>query len=150
MGVIVRCARSVIRCGAMRALMLGLLVASAWLAVPRSAAAFSIQEAILRVKPGVVLITAEVRADVTLNCGRGPVSVSPAPFIETGTGWFVDGRGFLVTNAHVIDPTRLPPWVTYELKKNAVEVGCVEPALRARGLVHGERPDIEDKIHNAV
>src|SRR6266511_2056327 len=131
-GRIVRCARSVIRCGAMRAVMLGLLIASAWLAVPRSTAAFSIQEAILRVKPGVVLISAEVRADVTLDCGRGPVSVSPAPFIETGTGWFVDGRGFLVTNAHVVDPAhRMPPWVTHELKKKAIEEAYVVQIGRA-------------------
>ena len=127
--------------------MLGLLIASAWLAVPRSTAAFSIQEAILRVKPGVVLISAEVRADVTLDCGRGPVSVSPAPFIETGTGWFVDGRGFLVTNAHVIDPAhRMPPWVTHELKKKAIEEACVVPQLRARGLMRGERLDLEEEI----
>jgi len=127
------------------------LLASAWgVATSGSAAALSVQEAILRAKPAVALVSAEVRAEVTMDCGRGPVTVSPAPFIETGTGWFVDGRGYLVTNAHVIDPTRLPPWVTYELKKNAVEVGCVEPALRARGLVHGERPDIEDKVRNAV
>src|SRR2546426_8659531 len=132
---------------AMRALMLGLLIASAWLAVPRSTAAFSIQEAILRVKPGVVLITAEVRADVTLNCGRGPVTVSPAPFIETGSGWFVDGRGFIVTNAHVVDPAhRLPPWVSHELKKKAIDEACVVPQLRARGLMRGERPDLEDEI----
>jgi len=127
--------------------MLGLLIASAWLAVPRSTAAFSIQEAILRVKPGVVLITVEVRADVTMNCGRGPVTVSPAPFIETGTGWFVDGRGFLITNAHVVDPAyRMPPWVTHELKKKAIEEACVVPQLRARGLMRGERLDLEEEI----
>ena len=32
------------------------------------------------------------------------VIVTPAPFVETGTAWFVDGHGFLITNAHVIDP----------------------------------------------
>jgi S1-C subfamily serine protease len=128
------------------------LLASAWgAAAPGSAAALSVQEAILRAKPAVALVSAEVRAEVTMDCGRGPVTVSPSPFVETGTGWFVDGRGFLVTNAHVIDPAhRLPPWVIYELKKKAVEVGCVEQALRARGLVHGQRPDIEDQIRNAV
>ena len=100
----------------MRAVAVGLLMASMWLAAPHRAAAYSIQESILRVKPAVVLITTEVRADVTLNCGRGPVTVSPAPFVETGTGWFVDGRGFIITNAHVVDPAyRLPAWVTHEL-----------------------------------
>jgi rhodanese-related sulfurtransferase len=127
--------------------MLGLVVAGALLAAPRSTAALSVQEAILRVKPAVVLITAEVRADVTMNCGRGPVTVTPPPFMETGTGWFVDGRGFIVTNAHVVDPAhRLPPWVSHELKKKAIDEACVVPQLRARGLMRGERPDLEDEI----
>ena len=74
----------------MRALLVALLVASAALAGPHPAAAFSVQEAILRAKPAVALITAEVRADVTMNCGQGLVTVSPAPFVETGMAWFVD------------------------------------------------------------
>src|SRR5437773_9906636 len=103
----------------MRAVVAGLLLATAWLAEPPAAAALSVQEAILRAKPGVALVTAEIRADVTMNCGHGPVEVSPAPFVETGTGWFVDGRGVLITNAHVVDPAhRLPPWVTHELKRS--------------------------------
>ena len=92
-----------------------------------------------------------MRGDVTLNCGRGPITVSPAPYIETGTGWFVDGRGYVVTNAHVVDPAhRLPPWVTYELKKKAIEQACVEPQLKARGLMHGQRPDVEESIRQAA
>ncbi|MBI3635529.1 MAG: trypsin-like peptidase domain-containing protein [Candidatus Rokubacteria bacterium] len=122
-------------------------LAIAWLAAPASARAFSIQEAILRAKPGVALITARIDADVTLNCGQGPSIVRPAPFVETGTGWFVDGRGWVVTNAHVVDPIhRLPPWVTHELKKSAIERGCVDPALQARGLMRGQRPDVEEQI----
>jgi S1-C subfamily serine protease/rhodanese-related sulfurtransferase len=136
----------------MRALVLGLLVAGASaLAAPHSAAALSVQEAILRVKPAVVLVTAEVRADVTMNCGSGPVTVSPSPFLETGTGWFVDGRGFIITNAHVVDPAfRLPAWVTHELKKKAIDEACVLPQLRARGLMRGERPDLEDDIRRGA
>src|SRR6059058_4272625 len=131
----------------MRAVVAGLLLATGWLAEPSVVVALSVQEAILRAKPAVALVTAEIRADVTMNCGQGPVEVSPAPFIETGTGWFVDGRGFLITNAHVVDPAhRLPPWVTHELKKKAIEQACVEPALRARGLMHGQRPDVEEQI----
>ena len=131
----------------MRAVVAGLLLATAWLAEPRAAVGLSVQEAILRAKPAVALVTAEIRADVTMNCGQGPVEVSPAPFIETGTGWFVDGRGFLITNAHVVDPAhRLPPWVTHELKKKAIEQACVEPALRARGLIRGQRPEVEEQI----
>jgi S1-C subfamily serine protease/rhodanese-related sulfurtransferase len=122
-----------------------------WLAAPRSIAAYSIQESILRVKPAAVLITTEVRADVTLNCGRGPVAVTPPPFVETGTGWFVDGRGFIITNAHVVDPAyRLPAWVTHELKKKAIDEACVVPVLTARGIMRGQRPDLEEEIRRAA
>jgi S1-C subfamily serine protease/rhodanese-related sulfurtransferase len=131
--------------------MLGLLLSGAWLGAPSSTAAYSVQEAILRVKPAVVLITTEVGGDVTLNCGRGPVTVSPAPYIETGTGWFVDGRGYVITNAHVVDPAhRQPPWVTHELKKKAIEQACVEPQLKARGLMRGEKPELEERIRQAA
>jgi len=131
--------------------MLGLLLTGAWLGAPTSTAAYSVQEAILRVKPAVVLITTEVRGDVILNCGRGPIAVSPAPYIETGTGWFVDGRGYVITNAHVVDPAhRLPPWVTHELKKKAIDQACVEPQLKARGLIHGQRPDVEESLRQAA
>ena len=131
----------------MRALRLGLVVASVLLVGPREAPALTVQEAILRAKPAVALVTAEVRADVTMNCGRGLVTVSPRPFVETGTGWFVDGRGWLVTNAHVVDPAYRPrPWVTHELKKKAIEQACVEPVLRERGLMRGLRPDVEEQI----
>ena len=131
--------------------MLGLLLAGAWLGAPIAVAAYSVQEAILRVKPAVVLITTKVDGDVTLNCGSGPVSVTPAPFIETGTGWFVDGRGYVITNAHVVDPAhRLPPWVTHELKKKAVDQACVEPQLKKKGLMQGQRPDIEEQLRQAA
>ena len=131
----------------MRASIAGLLLAGAAFAGARDAAALTVQEAILRAKPAVALITAEVRAEVTMNCGQGPVTVSPAPFVETGTGWFVDGRGWVVTNAHVVDPAhRLPAWVTHELKKKAIEQACVAPVLKARGLMRGQRPDLEDQI----
>ena len=112
-----------------------------------SALALSVQEAILRAKPGVALVTARVDAEITMDCGKGPVTVKPAPFVETGTGWFVDGRGWVVTNAHVVDPVhRNPPWVAHELKKKAIDQACVEPALRAKGLMRGQRPDVEDQI----
>ena len=129
-----------------RLLALG-LVLSAALIVPRTALALTPQEAILRAKPAAALIEARVEAEVTLNCGQGPVIVQPAPFIETGTGWFVDGRGFVITNAHVVDPVhRMPPWVTHELKKKAVDQACVEPALKKQGIMRGTRPDVEDQL----
>src|SRR5215467_16145418 len=112
-----------------------------------STSAVTVQEALLIAKPAVALVTAEVRAEVTLNCGSGTKTVRPSPFVETGTGWFVDGRGFLITNGHVVDPAHsLPPWVTHELKKTAIEQACVEPALKARGLMRGQQPAVEDQI----
>ena len=126
-------------------------VLSAGLAAPQAAAAYTVQEAILRVKPAVALITARVDAEVTMNCGQGPVTVRPAPFVETGTGWFVDGRGYLITNAHVVDPAyRLPPWVTHELKKKAIDHACVEPILRERGIAPGQKPEVEDQLRRAA
>src|SRR5687768_10493954 len=117
------------------------------LLAPAAVAAVSVQQAILVAKPAVAMVTAEVRAEVTMNCGRGTVTVRPLPFVETGTGWFVDGRGYLVTNAHVVDPAhRIPPWVTHELKKKAIDQACVDPALRAKGIARGQRPDLEDAI----
>jgi rhodanese-related sulfurtransferase len=120
-------------------------LAAALAAAP--ADALSVQEALLRAKPAVALVTARVDAEITMNCGKGPVVVKPSPFVETGTGWFVDGRGWVVTNAHVVDPVqRNPPWVAHELKKKAIDQACVEPALKAQGLMRGQRPDLEDQI----
>lgn len=115
------------------------------------ASALSVQEAILLAKPAVALVTARVDAEITMNCGEGPITVKPAPFIETGTGWFVDGRGWLVTNAHVVDPVqRTPPWVAHELKKKAIDQACVDPVLKARGLMRGQDPELEEKIRRAA
>src|SRR5437867_13193544 len=114
---------------------------------PAAASAVTLQEALLLAKPAVALVTAEVRAEVTLNCGSGTKTVRPTPFVETGTGWFVDGRGYLITNGHVVDPAhRLPLWVIHELKKMAIDQACVDPVLRTQGLVRGQRPDVEDSI----
>jgi S1-C subfamily serine protease/rhodanese-related sulfurtransferase len=118
-----------------------------WLGAPAGVPALTVQEAILLTRPGVALVTADVRAEVTLRCGPAPVTVRPAPFVETGTGWFVDGRGYLITNAHVVDPAyRVPPWVVHELKKRAIEQACVEPVLRARRLTGGDHPEQADRI----
>src|SRR5262245_62256456 len=114
---------------------------------PPAASAVTVQEALLLAKPAVALVTAEVRAEVTLNCGNGTKTVRPTAFVETGTGWFVDGRGYLITNAHVVDPVhRMPAWVTHELKKNAIDQACVDPALRAQGLMRGQNPEREEAI----
>jgi len=131
----------------MKRLLAGVVVTLAALATPMPSSALSVQEAILRAKPATALITARIDAEVTINCGQGPVTVKPRPFVETGTGWFVDGRGWVVTNAHVVDPAhRLPPWVTHELKKMAIDQACVEPALQAQNIARGQRPDVEERL----
>jgi S1-C subfamily serine protease/rhodanese-related sulfurtransferase len=120
-------------------------------AMPSPSSALSVQEALLRDVPAVALVSAEVKASATVNCGQGPITISPRPFIEVGTGWFVDGRGYLITNAHVIDPVyRVPPWVAFDLKLRAIEEGCVNPALKARGLARGQRPDVEEELLRAI
>ena len=127
------------------ALVVGLAALS--LLTPAATSAVTVQQAILVATPAVALVTAEVRAEVTLNCGRGTRTVRPMPFVETGTGWFVDGTGYLITNAHVVDPVhRLPVWVLHELKKKAIDQACVDPALREQGLMRGQNPNLEESI----
>jgi rhodanese-related sulfurtransferase len=110
-----------------------------------------VQQAVLLAKPAVALVTSRVDAEATVDCGAGPVTVKPSPFMETGTAWFIDGRGYLITNAHVVDPAhRLPPWVIRDMGGKAVEKACVEPVLAARGLRRGERPELEAQIRARV
>lgn len=128
------------------------MTAVGWLAslgasTGRSADMLSVQETILRAKPATVLVIAEVASEVTLNCGSGEVRVSPPPFRETGTGWFVDTNGWVVTNAHVVQPAHTPPqWLVNQQGQRAVVSACVGEALAKRGLQPGARPDLEDQI----
>src|SRR2546422_10773296 len=63
----------------------------------------------------------------------------------------MEGPGSLITNTHVIDPAYLvQPWVAFDLKLRAVEEGCVNPALKARGLARGQRPDLEEELLRAI
>jgi S1-C subfamily serine protease len=119
------------------------------LAGPRPAAAqpLSVQEVLLRAKPAVVLIIAEVAAEVTLNCGSGPVTAAPPPFRETGTGWFIDAGGWIITNGHVVQPAHQPPaWLVNQQAQRAVTSACLPRALGAAGLEPGQRPDAEEAL----
>ena len=39
-----------------------------------------VEEVVLRAKPAVVLVATRVDADVTLDCGAGPIRLSPPPY----------------------------------------------------------------------
>src|SRR5207247_10040673 len=93
-----------------------------------TAAEFSVQEALLRAKPAVALVVAEVGSEVLVTCGgRGEKVVRPAPFRETGTGWFVSPSGWMITNAHVVSPAHRPPaWVADQQARRAVREACGE------------------------
>jgi S1-C subfamily serine protease len=131
----------------------GLLVASLalglpLLAPPRAGAAhFSVQEAVLRAKPAVALVVSEVSADVRVNCNGDRTRVAPSPFRETGTGWVIDARGYLITNGHVVQPAYTPPVeLISSLTRRAVESACVPIMLARMGVAPGERPDLEERL----
>jgi serine protease Do len=109
----------------------------ATLAAPLAAAAqpaASLQETLLRAKPAVALVVAEVGGPVTVRCGTGatPTKVTPPPFRETGTGWFVRPSGWLVTNAHVVSPAHRPPSsLVGERNAQAIREACSANAADA-------------------
>jgi Trypsin-like peptidase domain len=122
------------------------LLMAGCVSAPAVAGALTAQEAILRAKPAAVLVTSRIGGDVVVDCGVGPSRVTPTAFTQTGSGWFVDGRGYVVTNAHVV----FPPSAASELRRIAIEEVWVEPELRARGLTPGERVAMEDSIRREV
>jgi len=116
-------------------LSLGLLIWAGGAVSAHAQQGLSVQEVVLRAKPTAVLIISEVSAAVTLNCGGGFQTVTPAAFRETGTGWFIDPTGWVITNGHVVQPAT---------------TACLAPALTAAGLQSGDRPDQEDAVKRRV
>lgn len=134
-----------LRTAATTGLALSLLVS--WTGPGRAERTLSVQEAILRAKPAVALIVAEVVAEVRLNCGSGEIQHTPPPFRETGTGWFIDARGFIITNGHVVQPAHTPPrWMVNSFAKRAIESACVPAMLKRMGIAPGERPVAEEQV----
>jgi len=85
------------------------------------AADISVQEALLRAKPAVALVAAEVGSRVRVRCGgSAEVTVAPPPFRETGSGWFVSPSGWMITSAHVVSPAWRP---TDAVRRQQVERG---------------------------
>ncbi len=131
-------------------LSLGLLIGAGG-AVPAHAQGLSVQETVLRAKPATALIISEVSAAVALNCGGGSQTVTPSAFRETGTGWFIDPTGWVITNGHVVQPAHeTPRWLVNQLAQRAVTTACLASALTAAGLQGGDRPDAEDAVRRRV
>ncbi len=117
----------------MRRRLDGLLLLLLLCTAPSAAAAISPQEALLRTKPAVTLVIVEVASEVTLTCPGGrEQTVTPAPFRETSTGWFVDASGWLITNAHVVSPAHSPsPRLSQEQAERAARSACGEGGMMA-------------------
>ena len=65
----------------------------------------AVEARILRVKPAVVGIFTEVRAEVTIRCEkRDRHVVTLDPERQSGTGFIIHPDGWIATNGHVVEP----------------------------------------------
>jgi S1-C subfamily serine protease len=112
----------------------------------------TLQEMLLRAKPAVVVVVAEVGAEVTLRCGAADKTVTAAPYRESGTGFLVSPRGWVITNAHVVFVAYDPPrrWLTGHLVEKAFRAECLPAILATRNLSPGDRPELEDSLARAA
>jgi len=106
-----------------------------------SAQPVSVQESLLRATPAVALVVAEIGVAVTVRCG--PMlparEVRPTPHRETGTGWFVDTSGWLITNGHVVAAGHRPsPALLRERAAVAVREACPGPGGAASAVPNPE------------
>jgi S1-C subfamily serine protease len=100
------------------------------LAVPLAVSAQpagSLQEALLRAKPAVALVVAEIGGPVAVRCGAwaAPATIAPPVIRETGTGWFVRASGWVVTSAQLVAAAhRPPPSLLAQREAHAVTEAC--------------------------
>ena len=132
----------------MRARSLLLAATLTLLPDPASAQERRLQEVVLRVKPAIAVVVAEVGGEVTLRCAGAEKTITPAPYRESGSGFLVSPRGWVVTNAHVVVVAHEPPrqWMIGHLVEKAFRAECLPAVLAARGLSPGDRPALEDTL----
>ncbi|HUG37121.1 MAG TPA: trypsin-like peptidase domain-containing protein, partial [Candidatus Limnocylindrales bacterium] len=68
-------------------------------------------------------------------------------FRETGTGWFINEAGWVITNGHVVQPAHTPPrWLVNQQAQRAVTSACLPKVLARQGITPGDQPEREDAI----
>jgi S1-C subfamily serine protease len=108
----------------------------------------TLQEIVLRVKPAVVVVMAEVGGEVKLRCAGTDKTITPVPYRESASGFLISPRGWVITNAHVVYVAHEPPqrWMTGHLVEKAFRAECLPAVLAARRLSPGDRPDLEETL----
>lgn len=117
--------------------MMALLIAP----LTTSAQPLSVQESLLRATPAVALVVAEIGGPVTVRCGPALPAreVRLTPHRETGSGWFVDASGWLVTNGHVVAAGHRPSTALLrERAALAIREGCPGPGSAASAVPNPE------------